>query len=479
VKKFLSTVFIITLVSLVSFRLASVRAQGLTYLLSEGFESGSLSGWTTSGSIGISSSPVHSGTKAAGSTGGDISRWMTLDTGKSYKLTAWVYLTGSSAFPDWGGPTVDVLDQNWNPITSTPYLQGLVPTNTWAQVALSFKPTTSQTLIRLGGKGGAGNTVAVSFDDILLFVKPAVNTPPTVSISANPSTGSVLPATVNFSSTPNDPDGAVEYFFWDFGDGGRSNLSSPSHIYIGNGSFTAKLTIVDDNGAATSNTTQINISDPNSPSLVITNPTQSGSNYTISGTSSGANRLDWSTDRGLWGTASGTTSWSFTVNLDGFGGKNRILITASDAGGKITSRDIVIDYRPAGKVSVSGGAGGITHNSNSVEKWDKFEATFNIVNSVASTPDLPFATNLPAGMLQGTGITIDGVFTSPTGKIYRQPAFRYQPYTRNPETPPPNHSYPPAISSGNSASLRPSLGTGPTGWSSLMDRDQPPSPELT
>src|SRR3989344_7731999 len=83
---------------------STVNAQSLVYLLNDGFESGNLNGWTTSGSIAISSSPVHAGTKAVKGTGGDISRWINLDNAKTYKLTAWVYLDAFFPFPDWGGP---------------------------------------------------------------------------------------------------------------------------------------------------------------------------------------------------------------------------------------------------------------------------------------------------------------------------------------------------------------------------------------
>jgi len=409
-----------------------VNAQGLTYLLNDGFESGNLSGWTTSGSIAISSSPVHAGTKAVKGTGGDISRWINLDTAKTYKLTAWVYLDASSTFPDWGGPLVDVLDQNWNTITYTPWLQDMVTRNTWTQIALTFKPTTSQVLIRLGGRGGTGNSVNISFDDVQLFVKPTTNAPPTASVSANPTAVSTLPGTVVFNSTYNDTDGAIEYFFWDFGDGEKSNLPNPAHTYIGNGTYTVKLTVVDDDGASASPTIQITVTDSTYPSLTINNPSQNGSNYSISGTGTNVSRVEWSTNRGLLGTATGTANWSFSLDLTGFGGQNRILVNGYDASGKVASREIVIDYRPTSKVNITGG---VTQNTNSVEKWEKFESTFTIINSVASTPDLPYMTSgLPAGMPQGTGITVDGVFTSPSGKIYRQPAFRYQPYSRNSST---------------------------------------------
>lgn len=58
------------------------------------------------------------------------------------------------------------------------------------------------------------------------------------SASANPILG-ILPLTVNFTFTGN---GATQYF-WEFGDGGTSNIQNPSHLYTTEGVYTVTLTI--------------------------------------------------------------------------------------------------------------------------------------------------------------------------------------------------------------------------------------------
>jgi PKD repeat protein len=57
-------------------------------------------------------------------------------------------------------------------------------------------------------------------------------------------------AAISFSSTgSNDPDGSLASYSWDFGDGGSSTLANPAHIYAAAGSFTATLTVTDNQGA--------------------------------------------------------------------------------------------------------------------------------------------------------------------------------------------------------------------------------------
>lgn len=60
----------------------------------------------------------------------------------------------------------------------------------------------------------------------------------TALASANPIVG-ILPVNVNFTFTGS---GANQYF-WDFGDGGNSNVQNPSHLYTTNGVFTVTLTV--------------------------------------------------------------------------------------------------------------------------------------------------------------------------------------------------------------------------------------------
>lgn len=75
------------------------------------------------------------------------------------------------------------------------------------------------------------------------------NQPPTALASASTSAGPA-PLTVSFSATGStDADGSIAGYAWDFGDGQTSAAAQPSHTYAV-GSYTARLTVTDNLGAA-------------------------------------------------------------------------------------------------------------------------------------------------------------------------------------------------------------------------------------
>jgi PKD repeat protein len=75
------------------------------------------------------------------------------------------------------------------------------------------------------------------------------NTPPTAVLNATPQSGA-KPLVVNFSSAGStDGDGTIASYAWDFGNGGTSTAANPTATYATAGTFTATLTVTDDNGA--------------------------------------------------------------------------------------------------------------------------------------------------------------------------------------------------------------------------------------
>lgn len=84
------------------------------------------------------------------------------------------------------------------------------------------------------------------------------NNPPTVYCSANPSSG-CEPLTVYFSGSGSDTDGSIVSWYWVFGDGYTSTSSNPTHVYQNYGTFTAKLTVTDNDGATDSDTITIEV----------------------------------------------------------------------------------------------------------------------------------------------------------------------------------------------------------------------------
>jgi PKD repeat protein len=93
---------------------------------------------------------------------------------------------------------------------------------------------------------------------------PPVNQPPQVSISASTTSGTT-PLSVTFTSNASDPDGYITSYNWNFGDGGTSSQASPAHTYTTTGSFTARLTVVDNVGASATTSLTINVNSPAPP----------------------------------------------------------------------------------------------------------------------------------------------------------------------------------------------------------------------
>jgi PKD repeat protein len=83
------------------------------------------------------------------------------------------------------------------------------------------------------------------------------NQPPTVSLNASPTSGTV-PLAVSFTATASDPDGWITSYQWSFGDGTTSSGGAAlSHTYTGSGSYSATLQVTDNLGATASATVTI------------------------------------------------------------------------------------------------------------------------------------------------------------------------------------------------------------------------------
>ncbi|CAM3237235.1 M43 family zinc metalloprotease [Shewanella violacea] len=56
-----------------------------------------------------------------------------------------------------------------------------------------------------------------------------------------------------------DPDGNINSYSWNFGDGKQSNLANPSHSYTAPGNYTVTLTVTDNQGSSASSSTSADI----------------------------------------------------------------------------------------------------------------------------------------------------------------------------------------------------------------------------
>ena len=105
---------------------------------------------------------------------------------------------------------------------------------------------------------------------ITLFVLPAAsaNQAPVAALSVQPSFGPA-PLNVSFNGAgSSDPDGSIVSYGWNFGDSATASGVTANHSYTAPGSYIARLTVTDNQGASSSITTTIvvNADLPSAPS---------------------------------------------------------------------------------------------------------------------------------------------------------------------------------------------------------------------
>ncbi|HEU4840463.1 MAG TPA: PKD domain-containing protein, partial [Ilumatobacteraceae bacterium] len=87
---------------------------------------------------------------------------------------------------------------------------------------------------------------------------PPANQAPTVQIAADPVSGSA-PLDVRFTASGRDPEGGPLMYTWDFGDGAGGAGRSVTHRYLTAGTYTAKVTVKDAQGATGTATVQVTV----------------------------------------------------------------------------------------------------------------------------------------------------------------------------------------------------------------------------
>ena len=80
------------------------------------------------------------------------------------------------------------------------------------------------------------------------------------------------------------------------------------------------------------------------------------------------------------------------------------------------------------------GISALSANAPEIPVYEKFELTFDVNNSVASNPQLPYDPAPPSGLPGRIGVSVEGLFLPPDetdwDRAFRQPGFLYQDYER-------------------------------------------------
>ncbi len=107
---------------------------------------------------------------------------------------------------------------------------------------------------------GATGSKGIGLDDLALSGK-TVNLSPAASTTDEEETSSPGEL-IGFNGSPStDTDGYIISYFWNFGDGSSSTLSTTSYAYAATGTYDATLTVTDDDSATTSENITISIID--------------------------------------------------------------------------------------------------------------------------------------------------------------------------------------------------------------------------
>ena len=402
-----------------------VRANLLPY---GGFESGNLAEWSEAGSAVVSTEHVRTGVYSVRMTTGDLRAVFATVPGTPYKVTGWVKIVAETG-SDWGGFRVAVSDYpTWQQLGHSGNLLTATHGSAYFKVALNFTALATSSRLQIGYFGGPGRQMTVHVDDIAVEVFDD-NEPPVISATTlTPQTIGDLPATQTFSVTANDPDGSVATVSWDFGDGGRATDAGGTRRVAGPGTYSARVTVVDDDGARTTQEIQWTAADPEWPALGLTEPAEgavlNAAAVTVSGTA-GAGETRVSSDRGKSIVAG--SGGAFSVSLPMEPGWNRVLVQVRDAAGHVSTVERRVRHVPDEPLAVTG----VTESAASIGRWEMLDIAFGIAGSAATQCEHPFAAEPPPGLEGVDGITVDALFTPDNWTtVLRRPAYWHQPWIR-------------------------------------------------
>lgn len=396
------------------------------------FESGKLDGWTGDGEV--SEEDAHSGRWSVRVSNGKLWTEIPTQVGATYKVIGYIKVLSSEGV-GWGGMRMYAIESRHKPdfgdhsenLGRSDWLHN----KEWTKIALKFTATEPKTLVMVGLVSDPKKKMTALFDDFVAFRRDGPNQLPVIRPVLSPAAFNRCPGWQTFDLKGEDPDGVIRRVCWEFGDGMRSQEPSGGHRVGLPGNYTATVTAIDDEGAVMRQTIQWSAVDDRLPQVTVRTPATDDTIVdrpvvSVAGVCSGSiERVVISGDLTRVVQASGTNDWKADVPLSP--GRNRLLIQAHDKEGRVFAAERMVRYVPSAALKIAD----LQCESKQVEQWDVVTVRFQLLNSAATQPYLPYDPAPAAGLAWVDGTTVDGVFTAADGKTYRRPCFIYQDYERD------------------------------------------------
>ncbi len=410
----------------------TLSAQTINLLVNGGFENNE-SGWSGwSSGTNVTDADYYTGAHCANFiTKGTLEQSpITVVPGKTYKLGAWIKIN-SMAGNDWGGVRLYAVEYNWSNGYSSEFLTPQNrPAGQWFHEIISFTPSTAAIRVQAGFFGGPGWTADFSVDEIVLTGEPVFNAGPVIDSLVLSGNSGMVPFTVSGQIIAHDPDGAIENYIIDMGDGAvYAGDQAFVHTYRIPGNYTLRVSVTDDAGAYSTELRPIQAAGTSPHAISILQPqawegnqfhTSSGS-ITITGTRyNGSGDIFWINSRSMQSGYVPVISDTFRIlDLNLMPGKNAIRVQSSQGNGTNLKDEIVVSYVPAGYSGPE--IAGITATKTTVKQYERTDITFSL-RTVADNLFFPYDTLMPANLNTGNGVSVDMVFSN-GAIVKRQPAF--------------------------------------------------------